>query len=93
MTFIVLVVSLLSGCLLDALVGLVGSRRNIGFGWSFFLSLVLTPLVGLIITLLSDPLPDGGKRWGCLIPTILTIIFIAIVLIVAVSVFGVVLTL
>lgn len=56
----------LSGCLLSVLVGLVGSNRRIGFGWSFLLSLIFTPLVGLIFTLLSDPLPSGEKRWGCI---------------------------
>lgn len=56
----------LSGCLLSVLVGLVGSNRRIGFGWSFLLSLIFTPLVGLICTLLSDPLPSGEKRWGCI---------------------------
>lgn len=56
----------LSGCLLSVLVGLVGSNRRIGFGWSFLLSLIFTPLVGLIFTLLSDPLPCGEKRWGCI---------------------------
>lgn len=56
----------LSGCLLSVLVGLVGSNRRIGFGWSFLLSLIFTPLVGLVFTLLSDPLPSGEKRWGCI---------------------------
>ena len=57
---------LLSGCLLSVLVGLVGSNRRIGFGWSFLISLIFTPLVGLICTLLSDPLPCDEKRWGCI---------------------------
>lgn len=38
---------------LAALVGLVGKNRKIGFGWSFALSLVLSPIIGLIITLFS----------------------------------------
>ena len=56
----------LSGCLFSVLVGLFGSNRRIGFGWSFLISLIFTPLVGLICTLLSDPLPCGEKRWGCI---------------------------
>ena len=40
-------------------------RRRIGFGLAFLVSLIFTPLVGLIITLLTDPLPYGGQRWGC----------------------------
>jgi hypothetical protein len=35
------------------LVGLLGKKRKIGFGWSFALSIFLSPLIGLIITLFS----------------------------------------
>jgi hypothetical protein len=37
----------------SALVGLIGKNRKIGFGWSFILSLTLSPIIGLIITLCS----------------------------------------
>jgi hypothetical protein len=58
---------LLSGSLLAVLVGILGSKRNIGFGWTFLISLVFTPLVGLICALISDPLPqDEPRKWGCL---------------------------
>ena len=54
------------GCLFPALVGYAGSRRRIGFGWAFVVSLFFTPLVGLIFVLLSDPLPAGEEpRMGC----------------------------
>ncbi|GGG12795.1 hypothetical protein [Pontibacter amylolyticus] len=33
-----------------------GEKRKIGFGWSFFISLFLSPIVGGIITLLSSKL-------------------------------------
>lgn len=57
----------LSGCLIAVLIGIFGSKRRIGFGWAFLLSLVFTPLVGLICTLISDPLPQGEPNcWGCL---------------------------
>ena len=56
-----------SGILLDVLVGLLGSRRNIGFGWAFIISVIFTPLVGLIAVLLSEPLPQGSEpKYGCL---------------------------
>ena len=48
------------------LVGIIGSRRRIGFGWAFLLSVIFTPLVGLVIALLTDPLPGGDQRWGCI---------------------------
>lgn len=38
---------------LSALVGQLGKDREIGFGWSFALSLFLSPIIGLIITLFS----------------------------------------
>lgn len=38
---------------LAALVGQLGKKRKIGFGWSFALSLFLSPIIGLIITLCS----------------------------------------
>jgi fumarate reductase subunit C len=33
----------------------IGKKRKIGEEWSFFLSFMLTPLVGLAITLLTKP--------------------------------------
>ena len=64
---LVLIFALLSGCFLAALVGMLGRRRTIGFGWPFVLSLVFTPLVGLIVVLLSEKLPDGQKKGlGCI---------------------------
>lgn len=38
---------------LAALIGQLGKNRKIGFGWSFALSLFLSPIIGLIITLCS----------------------------------------
>lgn len=66
----VVLFGVLSGSLLAVLVGIIGSHRRIGFGWAFLLSLVFTPLVGLIVTLLTDPLPGGEQRWGCIGTTI-----------------------
>ena len=58
---------LTAGILLDVLVGLLGSRRNIGFGWAFIISVLFTPLIGLIAALISDPLPAGSEpKYGCL---------------------------
>ena len=65
MSILIVLFGLLSGCLLSVLVGIIGSSRRIGFGLAFLVSLIFTPLVGLIITLLTDPLPSGDQRWGC----------------------------
>lgn len=73
MTILTIIFGILSGSLLFVLVGLVGSRRRIGFGWAFLISLIFTPLVGLIIALLTEPLPGGDQRWGC-IGTLLAIL-------------------
>lgn len=83
-----LVFGLLSDSFLAALVGLLGARRRIGFGWAFFLSVLFTPLVGLIVCLLSDKLPDGERKWGCL-GSILAIITIALFVFLALMVIGV----
>lgn len=61
-----MVFGLLSGCFLAVLVGIIGSRRRIGFGWAFLISVIFTPLVGFIVALLTDPLPGGDQRWGCI---------------------------
>ena len=80
MMTLTIIFGLLSGCFLSVLVGILGSRRNLGFGWAFLLSVVFTPLIGLICALISDPLPQGApNRWGCLgsIVAILGLIFLA----------------
>jgi hypothetical protein len=39
--------------IISALIALIGSNRNIGYGWSLVLCLFLTPIIGLIIILFS----------------------------------------
>ncbi len=87
MSFLVLIFGLLSGCFLSVLVGVLGSRRRIGFGWTFVISLIFTPLVGLIVALLSDPLPSVDRRWGCFgtLFAVLGFLFLAIFLILAIG--------
>ncbi len=60
-----LVAVLCGASLLSILVGLVGARRKIGFGWTFLISVIFTPLIGLIAALFSSELPQGERRWGC----------------------------
>lgn len=83
MSILTLIFGLLSGSLLAVLVGIIGSRRRIGFGWAFLVSLLFTPLVGLIVALLTDPLPGGDQRWGCVgtVVAILGMLFLAVFLI------------
>ena len=79
MMTLTVIFGLLSGCFLSVLVGILGSRRNLGFGWAFLLSLLFSPLVGLICVLISDPLPQSEpNRWGCLgaVMAILGMIFL-----------------
>lgn len=40
--------------ILAILVGTLGNKRKIGFGWAVFWSLLLSPVIGFIIVLLSD---------------------------------------
>ena len=76
MSILTLVFGLLSGCFLSVLVGIIG------FGWAFLLSVIFTPLVGLIIALLTDPLPGGDQRWGCIgtFIAVLGMLFLAVFL-------------
>ncbi len=77
MSLLLIIFGLLSGSLMSILVGFIGSNRRIGFGLSFLLSLIFTPLIGLIFTLLSEPLPYGTpSRWGCVATTLGIIGFI-----------------
>jgi len=42
----------------SVIVGAIGSNRQIGFFGAFFLSLILSPVIGLIITLVSKDKDD-----------------------------------
>lgn len=75
-----IIFGILSGSLLSILVGILGSRRKIGFGWTLLISLIFTPLLGLVAVLLSDELPEGERRWGCIAPFL---VFLVIVLLIA----------
>jgi len=44
--------------LFSVIIGVVGSNRKIGFAGAFFLSLLLSPFIGLIITLVSKSKSD-----------------------------------
>lgn len=44
---------LLGWIIFSFVIGLIGNGRKIGFGGAFFLSLLLSPLIGLIATLFS----------------------------------------
>ena len=83
MPAILTIYGIFGSCLLSVLVGLIGSHRKIGFGWTFFLSVLLSPVLGLIIALLSQRLPNGERRWGILgaILAVLTVIFIILFLV------------
>ena len=70
----ILICAVVFGVGVDVVIGLLGSRRNIGFGWAFIISVLFTPLIGLIAVLLSERLPQGsepkygilGLSFGCL---------------------------
>lgn len=87
----IILFGLLSDCLLSVLVGIIGRNRRIGFGWAFILSLIFTPLVGLICALISDPLPSGAdKGWGCVgtIVGVLGLLFLIIFAVMIVAAFA-----
>lgn len=92
MTPLVILFGLLGGCFLSVLVGIIGSRRRIGFGWAFLVSVIFTPLVGLIVALLTDPLPGGEQRWGCIgtVVAVLGVVFLVVFVVLLLSALGVV---
>ena len=83
MSILAVIFGILSGCFLAVLVGIIGSHRRIGFGWAFLISLIFT----LIVALLTDPLPGGGQRWGCVgtVVAILGLLFFAAFLLLALT--------
>ena len=50
---------ILVSVILSILVGLLGSSRKIGFGMAFLWSILLSPHIGVIITMASKPLEDA----------------------------------
>ena len=87
MTVALLIFGVVSHTLLSVIIGLFGARRQIGFGWTFLLSVVLTPIAGIIGVLLSDPLPGQTKKWGC-IGTLLALLVIITLLIIGIVIVG-----
>ena len=86
----ILIFAIVLGVGADALIGLIGSRRNIGFGWAFILSAIFTPLIGFILVLLSERLPEGSEpKYGCLGYTFGLLGAILMVLIFTAILFGV----
>ena len=53
--YLILLLTNLTGSILIA--RYLGAKRNIGFGWSLFFCLLLSPVLGFIITILS------GKKY------------------------------
>jgi len=43
------------------LIAKAGKKRKIGFGWSFFFCLFLSPIIGGIITMLSPKVFDNDN--------------------------------
>jgi len=66
-----LVLLVIFGGIAFAIAHFLGRKRQIGFGWSFFFCLFLSPIGGFITTMLSrkyyDPNPEPStskKVWG-----------------------------
>lgn len=75
---------LISSVVLSFIIANAGAKRQIGFGWSLFLGLWLTPIVSLIAVLLSDKLQADEygrleKKWGCLTPFAVSFLIIGTV--------------
>lgn len=78
-----LLIVAISGVSAFAIAHFIGKKRQIGFGWSFFFSLTLSPIFGLIFTLSSrkytapNPPPSKSKKsWGWLLVALASILFL-----------------
>ena len=84
MSILLFLFGLLAGCLFAVIVGLIGSRRRIGFGWAFLLSVAASPIIGLIVTLCTPKLETKERKWGCLgalIGIIVAIVLVALIVV------------
>jgi len=65
---------------LDFIIAYAGRKRLIGFGWTLFLGLFLSPIVSLIAVLLSDRIDEDDElNWGCVPPLVLIVIIISLI--------------
>ena len=79
------VFGIICSLVLSLIIANAGAKRQIGFGWSLFLGIWLTPIVSLIAVLLSDrlQLDEYGrteKKWGCVAPFIVSFLIIGTVI-------------
>ena len=84
--FLIIIGAISTDSLLSALIGIMGSRRKIGFGWSFLISAIFTPIIGLIAVLLSNKLPQGDRKWGCIAPFFILAALATIILIIILAI-------
>ncbi|MBF0389044.1 MAG: hypothetical protein HQK71_02960 [Desulfamplus sp.] len=54
-----LITAIILTILLSYIIGKIGKNRKFGFWGYFFCSILLTPLVGLLLVLASDPRPKA----------------------------------
>ena len=80
MSILLFLFGLLAGCLFAVIVGLIGSHRRIGFGWAFLLSVVTSPIIGLIVTLCTPKLETKERKWGCL-GTLIGIVMLVVLIV------------
>jgi hypothetical protein len=57
-----LVLLIIAGAIAFAIANFLGKKRQIGFGWSFFFCLFLSPLGGFITTMLSRKYYDANPQ-------------------------------
>ncbi len=81
MTLPLLIFGACTGTFLAVIVGIIGSYRRLGFGWTFLISIIFTPLVGLICALIS-PRAAEEQNFGCLGAAL---VFIGVVIMCAIT--------
>jgi hypothetical protein len=78
-----LVLLAIFGGIAFAIAHFLGRKRQIGFGWSFFFCLFLSPIGGFITTMLSrkyydpNPEPSSSKKvWGWILIVLFSLSFL-----------------
>ena len=85
-TFFLTIIIGFASFVLTLIISFAGSKRNIGFGWSFLLGCTLSPIVSFVAVVLSDRNDENDegstkRKWGCLAPLILEIAIISVIFI------------
>ncbi len=62
MEFFILIVGLVINGIVANIIGKIGKDKKIGYGTSFWVSFLLTPILGILMVIASQPITEKEKR-------------------------------